>query len=221
MPSKTIPRSDHDFDVAQNKITVRALANIDPYGLNESWMTNTLTPAKTRWDNAWSVYNSPTVERTHSITSEKNNARTAYLPPLEKLVEMLKASPTVTQTDLELMGIHIPDKIRTPAPPIHVRGIVEVDFKEVQEHTLSVRDVDTKSTAKPAHARGFDIHRKIGGEPPVSDEDWTFVAEAPHSPHTLVYNQSQSGQRVYYRVRWVNTRGVPGPWSEPVSAVIA
>jgi hypothetical protein len=98
---------------------------------------------------------------------------------------------------------------------------VEVNFKNVQEHTLEVRDIETRSTAKPPHARGFQIFRKIGGEPPASDEDWTLAAEAPHSPYTLVYNQSQAGQRVYYRVRWVNTRGIPGPWSEPVSAVIA
>jgi hypothetical protein len=221
MTNKSIPSSDHDFDVAQNKITVRALANVAQYGLNSTWMSGTLTPAKTRWAAAWSAYNSPTVERTHSIVAEKNNAKKDYLPPLEKLVEMLKASPTVTAGDLELMGIHIPDRKPTPAPPIHVRGKVEVDFKEVQEHTLTVRDVDTKSAAKPPHARGFEMYRKIGGEPPVSDADWTLVGEAPHSPHTLVYDQSQSGQRVYYRVRWINTRGVPGPWSEPVSAVIA
>jgi hypothetical protein len=221
MSNKTIPASDHEFDVAQNRITTQALNNIGQYGLNPIWMAETLTPAKIRWTNAWSAYISPIMERTHSIILEKNEAKANYEPSLEQLVNMLKASPTVTQVDLELMGIHIPDKTRTPAPPIHVRGKVEVDFKNVQEHTIIVRDIETRSSARPPHARGFQICRKIGDDAPVNDEDWTLVAEAPHSPYTLTYNQSQSGQRVYYRVRWMNTRGIPGPWSEPVSAVIA
>jgi hypothetical protein len=221
MPNKTIPRSDHEFHVVQDRISVHALANVARYGLNPEWLAGTLTPAKDRWQAAWDLYNSPTIERTHSITVEKNEARSAYQFPLQQLIHMLKASPTVTPAELEQMGIRLPSRTRTPAPPVHVRGEVEVIFKNVQEHTLIVRDRDTRSAAKPPHARGFQICRKIGGDAPVSDEDWTLVAEASHSPHTLTYDQSQSGQRVYYRVRWMNTRGLPGPWSEPVSAVIA
>jgi hypothetical protein len=66
---------------------------------------------------------------------------------------------------------------------------------------------------------GFEIWRCIGKEP-QGDGDWSMVAVPSHSPHTLNYDMSQSGMRVYYRVRWINTRGVPGPWSEVVSAII-
>jgi predicted phage tail protein len=35
------------------------------------------------------------------------------------------------------------------------------------------------------------------------------------------YTGAQAGQMAYYWLRWVNTRGEKGPWSEPVSATIA
>ena len=35
------------------------------------------------------------------------------------------------------------------------------------------------------------------------------------------YTGAQAGQMVWYWLRWVNTRGDKGPWSEPVSATIA
>jgi hypothetical protein len=34
------------------------------------------------------------------------------------------------------------------------------------------------------------------------------------------YNLSELGLRVYYRLRWVNTLGVAGNWSETVGAVV-
>jgi hypothetical protein len=56
---------------------------------------------------------------------------------------------------------------------------------------------------------------------PVDDTDFQLVVQAPHSPHALTYTKAESGVRVYYRARWINTRGVPGPWSEVKNAVIA
>jgi hypothetical protein len=83
-----------------------------------------------------------------------------------------------------------------------------------------VRDTETKSAGKPAHVAGFEIWRKVGDPAPTTEADWQLVVQAPHSPHALNYNEEESGQRAYYRVRWVNTRGVPGPWSEIQNAII-
>jgi predicted phage tail protein len=41
------------------------------------------------------------------------------------------------------------------------------------------------------------------------------------TPYLAEYTGAQAGQMVYYWLRWVNTRGEKGPWSEPVSATIA
>ena len=48
-----------------------------------------------------------------------------------------------------------------------------------------------------------------------------LVEQAPRSPHTLDYDFSERYHAAWYALRWVNTRGEKGPWSEIISAVIA
>jgi hypothetical protein len=133
----------------------------------------------------------------------------------------LAYNPKVSDADRENMGIPVHDTKPTPAPDITTRPELEVGFSEIQKHTLIVRDSTAKGAGKPAHAAGFEVWRKVGGDAPATEADWQLVAQVPHSPCTLNYLPEQSGLRAYYRVRWVNTRGVPGPWSETVSAIIA
>ncbi|MDR1679719.1 MAG: hypothetical protein LBR81_08090 [Prevotellaceae bacterium] len=58
------------------------------------------------------------------------------------------------------------------------------------------------------------------GEASKSNSDLAFVATDTASPHILKFDSSEVGTMVYYRLRWVNTRGEVGPWSALVSAVI-
>jgi predicted phage tail protein len=48
------------------------------------------------------------------------------------------------------------------------------------------------------------------------------MADGCHTatPYLAEYTGAQAGQMAYYWLRWVNTRGEKGPWSEPVSATI-
>jgi hypothetical protein len=153
---------------------------------------------------------------------EKNEARIDYVANLRGLNNTyLMHNPGLTDEDRALFGLPVHDTKPTPAPPSNSRPEVEVDFTQLQKHTLIVHDAGTKSAGKPAHAAGFEIWRKIGDPAPVDDPDYQLVVQAPHSPHALTYAKAESGLRVYYRARWINTRGVPGPWSETESAVIA
>jgi hypothetical protein len=37
----------------------------------------------------------------------------------------------------------------------------------------------------------------------------------------MKFDESEQGQIVHYKLRWVNTRGEHGPWSKPEKAVVA
>jgi hypothetical protein len=41
-----------------------------------------------------------------------------------------------------------------------------------------------------------------------------------NSPFTLVFENDQCGKTIYFAIRWENTRGEKGPWSEITSAII-
>jgi len=62
--------------------------------------------------------------------------------------------------------------------------------------------------------------------PKLLDDLFTLAEDMadglPHgTPYLAEYTGAQAGQMVCYWLRWVNTRGEKGPWSEPVSATIA
>src|ERR1035437_5980154 len=47
-----------------------------------------------------------------------------------------------------------------------------------------------------------------------------YVATDSGTPYLAEYTGAQAGQMACYWLRWINTRGEKGPWSEPVSATI-
>jgi hypothetical protein len=97
---------------------------------------------------------------------------------------------------------------------------MEIFFSQIMEHTLNVRDSESKSAGKPPHTIGFEIWRRIGGDTEPTYEEMQFVELATRSPHTLEYPSTDRGKMVWYATRWVNTRGEKGPWSEIVSAIV-
>lgn len=47
-----------------------------------------------------------------------------------------------------------------------------------------------------------------------------LVSEFTRTRMTFDYQMSQGGQPVFYKARWVSTRGETGPWGELVSATV-
>jgi hypothetical protein len=215
-----IPRSDATFHVWQGTLLTKAEAAAPQLGIPPTAFT-ALREKQARWAAAFAAAEDPET-RTKASVKEKQEAREDYEAALREFIRAyLTYNPALTDADRENFGLPVHDTKPTPAPPVNSRPEVEVGFAEIQKHTLTVRDTGRKKAGKPAHAAGFEIWRKVGGDAPATDADWQLVAQAPRSPHDLNYNEAESGLRVYYRVRWVNTRGVPGPWSETVSAIIA
>ncbi|MDR0729002.1 MAG: hypothetical protein LBF19_02610 [Prevotellaceae bacterium] len=219
MSKDFIPRSYPSFNVWQGNLVTKVVAGATGWNIPADAVTRIQTK-QARWQTAFAVANDPAT-RTSAAVKEQQEAWTDYVAELRPFIKAyLTYSLVVTNVDRENLGLPLHDTRPTPPPVIAGRPEVDILFSAVQKHTLVVRDSTSQSAAKPKHALGFEIWRKVGGEPPASDSDWTLVVTAPHSPYDLHYNQSESGLRVYYRLRWVNTMGVAGDWSETVSAII-
>jgi hypothetical protein len=96
-----------------------------------------------------------------------------------------------------------------------------VDTSERLQHTVSFRDSQTPdSKAKPEGYRGCQIWVFIGTEPPTSLEQLHYVATDTRTPYVLQFDAEDAGKTAYYRLRWVNPRDEPGPWSELIVATI-
>jgi hypothetical protein len=160
--------------------------------------------------------------RTKTAVQVKNDARDLLKKNIRQAVnEYLTNNHLVTNGDRDDLGLPIHDTTPTPAPVPTDMPIGEVDTSTHQQHIVHVKTGTLTGKAKPPKVAGYEVWRKVGGDPPASDAEWTYVTFSSRSPLTIDYPQTEVGQMVYYRFRWLNTRHQPGPWSEnQVSAVI-
>ena len=61
----------------------------------------------------------------------------------------------------------------------------------------------------------------VGAAKPPNRERVPFGRDTDtNSPYLYTFDGSDAGQMGHWMLRWVNTKGEPGPWSETVSATI-
>ncbi|MCZ8090937.1 hypothetical protein [Flavobacterium sp.] len=107
---------------------------------------------------------------------------------------------------------------KTPVPVPTTVPIGQVNTSRRLEHTISFTNEDG-SSAKPFGVHGCQIWYKIG-TPAVDPSELSFMFTDTSSPHIHQFNGEHVGKNVYYWLRWENTRGETGPWSDVVMATI-
>jgi hypothetical protein len=161
--------------------------------------------------------------RTKTTVQVKNDTHNALEHRIRQVVkEYLTNNHTVTNGDRDDLGLPIHDVKPTPTPTPTDMPVGEIDTSKHQQHGVHVKAGTLTGKSKPPKVHGFEVWRKVGGDPPASDSEWVYVNFSSRSPLLINYPQTEVGKTVYYRFRWVNSRNQPGPWSESyVSAVIA
>ena len=140
---------------------------------------------------------------------------------LRALVRRLQASAAVSDAEREALGITVPDLGATAAATPTTRPLCQVDARQRLQHTINFTDEATPTRrAKPAGVMGAQIWLKIGPTPPVDPGELTFLAVDTRSPYTADFDGEDGGKQAHYMLRWVNTRGETGPWSETATATI-
>jgi hypothetical protein len=66
----------------------------------------------------------------------------------------------------------------------------------------------------------MELAARIGGEKPVNVHELTRSYFDTNSPLTIEFEEEDRGKTFWYAVRWENTTGEKGPWSEIQSVII-
>ena len=66
---------------------------------------------------------------------------------------------------------------------------------------------------------GCQVWLKVG-TPAVDPDELKFAGTATASPFEIKFKGEDAGKNVYYWLRWENTRGETGPWSDAVMATV-
>ncbi len=177
---------------------------------------------QTEWNNAYAAH---TIARTtaKSCTADKNAKRKAMEDGLRPIVAFIQGRAETSDAEREAMGLGTGGG----ATPSDVelsdeRPLPIIDISARLKHVLRVQTVTPTGTkkARPQGMIGAELWRKIG-EQPSGVQDMEYVGIVKKTPHMLEYSDSEAGKMAHYALRWINTKGEPGSWSETESATIA
>ena len=155
--------------------------------------------------------------KTKTIVQNKDITKEALMNGLRDIYADIPASVLNTE-DRNTLNLPERSTSRTPAPVPTTIPIGQVDTSRRLEHTISFTNEDG-ATAKPFGVRGCQIWYKVG-TPAVDPSELSFMFTDTASPHVHQFNGELAGSNVYYWLRWENTRGETGPWSDVVMATI-
>jgi hypothetical protein len=215
-----VPAPDGDFDTWQANFLSFASANLAPLGLT----ANDLIPAnaaQSAWNAAFPAHTAAKAAA-RNATQSKDDSRGTLEGALRALATRLQASPAVSDAERASLGITVPDTVRTPVPAPTTRPVVSVDTSQRFSHTLRLADESTPTRrARPAGVRAAEVWAKVGGPAPVDPSECAFLGQTTRSSFIASFAGEQGNQTAQYLIRWVSSRGEPGPWSETASASIA
>ena len=155
--------------------------------------------------------------KTKTIIQIKDGAKEELMTALRAVYADIPAS-IWTLEDRNTLNMPERSTSKTPAPVPTTVPIGQVNTSRRLEHTISFTNEDG-SSAKPFGVHGCQIWYKIG-TPAVDPSELSFMFTDTASPHIHQFSGEHVGKNVYYWLRWENTRGETGPWSDVVMATI-
>jgi hypothetical protein len=155
--------------------------------------------------------------------AKKNEAKDALEAEVRHFVGMYIAyNKLVTDDERVVCRLPIRDKHLTPAAnPTSCPVLWKVDHPAQGRIRIWIHDSVTGRSTKPDKVHGYEIRYKVSH---VRVEHWSELDQstfATRSPAMLQFDDYQLGQIVSFSMRYENTRGVKGPWSEIYYVIIS
>jgi hypothetical protein len=219
MPEDYVPRPDDKFDTFQAGFIGYVNGHKAELGVTNDEAT-ALTAKQTAWAAAYATHTAAQTAA-KSATTAKEDARSPLESSIRSFAGRFQASESITDAQREAMEIPVHATTRTRVGVPTTRPIATVDTSRRLSHVIDFRDEDKpRSKAKPAGVAGCEIWVKVGGAPPADPSELRYVATDTATPYLAEYLGADAGKTAHYWLRWLNTRGEPGPWSDTVSATI-
>lgn len=220
MANGYVPPGDAEFDVWQENWVTYAIANQAALGISLGEVA-TLTASRTTWNGGYDAHIAAQAAA-EAAKQLKDTNREAHELLLRQFSQRIQVRVETTDPQRAGLGITVPDLDPTPVPPPTTAPVANIVTAERLTHVLQASKTPEEGggEGKPAGVRGVQVWRKVGGDPPASEAELTFVGEFTRTRITLEYLMSVGGQTVYYQLRWVSTRGAVGPWGETVNASV-
>jgi hypothetical protein len=218
MSTDYIPVNDGKFLTWVKNLIAYVIVHATAWGLSPTAWAK-IEPMITEYENAYNK--AQDANRGKADTALKNETRDALKKEVRVFVKgFLEYNPAVTNDDRERMGLPIHDTKPTPVPDPNSVPVPQVKMPFAGTIDLHVTDSATERKAKPAGVHGFETAWAILETAPT---DWTQLNHSvfcTRTPLRLTFSGNERGKTLYFALRWENTRGVKGPWTEIMNAII-
>ncbi|MDR1865289.1 MAG: hypothetical protein LBR08_06930 [Bacteroidales bacterium] len=189
-------------------------------GTNAVWLDTVFVPKHMVFNTAFLDWKDP-AERTPTKTGALTTAEKDFRPTYRQLYTgFLKNSPNVTDADLIAMGLPKRSSGRTPAPEPDTIPEATVEASGPATLMIRFRDAGEAGRAKPDGVHGAEIAWAVLDKAPINWDELIHSSFDTRSPFKLSFKGEERGKRFYFAIRWENTRGVKGQWSDIQSAII-
>lgn len=219
MSSDYIPNSDVDFNAWIHNFVTFLNENLAGLGLTAPNVAP-LNDKVQSWDEVYPAHVTAQAAA-QGARQQKDDLRSDIDGFLRPLVGQLQARTTVTDAQRQSLGITVRSTTKTAASVPTTKPVGQVDTGQRLQHTISfVDELTPASRAKPQGVVGCEIWMKLDGPPPTGPEDLSYVAMDTRTPYVMEFEGADGGKTAYYMLRWLNTRGDRGPWSQTISGTI-
>lgn len=230
MPERRFPRPDGDFDAYMSHYSNAVDKFWNVHGLNPADLA-AFKDALSAWFSAYPGHIAATAAA-QAASRAKAAARREVERQARPVTAFIQSFPATTDADRAAIGITVRDAQGTPAPTPTTRPRAIVRSGSRLTHTLRLSDEATPTRrARPKGVLGAEVWVKLvdagaPANPPLAASlgdpaTFAFLTMATGPSVTAEYRAADGGRTAVYMLRWVNTRGEKGPWSEVTTATVA
>ena len=215
-----MPDADGKFYEWSGDAYTYAQNRVQDWQLPDGAMSGELNDAYERFREKYPV--AADVEtRTKAAVVAKNEARDLFKRLFRQFIRSyVTNNPAVSDEDRTNMGLPIHKTTHTPAPEPDKAPEFRIDTSVIRRLTIHFQAEGSKTKAKPAGVHGAEAKWAVLAAPPTTVDELIHSSFDTNSPLTLEYGEPERGKTVYICLRWENTRGVKGPWSDIVMAIV-
>lgn len=218
MPTVTFPASDTGLLAWSLNFSTRITAAPVPLGLTAAQATAYGT-LHTNFSNAMAAIDPG--ERSKSLVSAKNAARSALKTSARQLASIIQGQPAVTDAQKIDLGLTVRNAPTPIPPPANAPGITILSTAGNTVKLRLIDAVDSANRGKPAGVDGASVFSFVGAAAPTEEAEWNFEGVTSKTRIDIVFPETITpGARVWFTAFWFNARKQNGPAATPVGTNI-
>lgn len=214
-----IPHAEGDFNAFIHQFVSEIAGDPALYEINADRL-KALQTQTADWDKKYSAAVKAR-DAAKAATTSKDEARHTLEETVRSVAKLIQANDEIPNAARDAAGLPVHKTTRTPVAVPHTFPTATIIGSDRLELTVMYSDVATPTRkARPHGVRGCEVYCAVAENPPTNPEDYRLVAFSTRTPELIKFKSDEGGQTANVMLRWVNTKGETGPWSQVASATI-